>query len=257
MSLYGGIDSGSSTTEMVVVDEGKRIVGYQRTLTGGDIRSAGEEVLRRSLEEAGASLEDLRCVVATGYGRKSVSFAHRSVTEITCYAAGARFLDPLVATVIDIGGQDSKVISIDDEGRVLDFAMNDKCAAGTGRFLEMLARTFKLDLEDLGELSAKSRKPLKISSICAVFAESEMISLFSGGESKEDIIRAAHRAVAERVGNLLHRVGVREKVMFCGGVARNGGVVRQFEEMLGMEMALPEDVDRVGALGAALLALKS
>jgi len=212
-----------------------------------------------TLDELGCSYEDLKMVVSTGYGRKNINFAHKSVTEITCYAAGANYLAPNVRTVIDIGGQDSKVILIDGKGRVQNFVMNDKCAAGTGKFLEMLANTFNVKTGELGGLSEKagSGKDFKLSSICAVFAESEMISLFSQGIAKEDIIHAAHQAVCERVVGMVSRVGQEEQVMFCGGVARNTGTVKVFEKLLKTSLILPENVDRVGALGAALAAKKA
>ena len=186
-----------------------------------------------------------------------MSDAHKAVTEITCYAVGANFLDTNVRTVIDIGSQDSKVIRTDGKGNVQNFVMNDKCAAGTGKFLEMLANTFHVAIDALGDLSTSSNNNQKISSVCAVFAESEMISLFSQEIPKEDIIYAAHQAVCERVFGMLNRVGVRESVMFCGGVARNSGIVKGFENLLGIRVVLPDDVDRVGALGAALLAKRN
>ncbi len=257
MAIFGGIDSGSSTTEFVIINEQNEVLAYHRTLTGGDILRSSREVLDHALKELGIEQQDISFIVATGYGRKSIGFAQRAVTEITCYGMGANFLSRDVRSIIDIGGQDSKVISVDGKGNVLNFAMNDKCAAGTGRFLEMLAGVFGISLDDLGELSAKSEKQLRVSSICAVFAESEMISLFSQGAAKEDIIRAAHLAVCERVANMLHRVGVEERVMFCGGVARNQGVMRAFEELLNLRLMIPDKVDHVGALGAALIAKKS
>lgn len=257
MRYYAGIDSGSTSTEIVVIDDAHRIVGYRKELTRGDIRTAGRAVFDRVLDDLGCAPEDLAFTVSTGYGRKNVPNAHQAVTEITCYAAGAHFLDGGVRTVIDIGGQDSKVIRTDGGGRVQDFVMNDKCAAGTGRFLEMLAGTFHVPIDALGELSAMSRSTLRISSVCAVFAESEMISLFAQGIPKEDIIHAAHQAVCERVHGMLNRLGVAERVMFCGGVARNPGIVNGFEALLGTRLVLPDDVDRVGALGAALLAKRN
>ncbi len=257
MKYYAGIDSGSTSTEIVILDEEKNIISYNKTLTGGDIQVAAQKVLTLSLQEIGCNYSDLTFVVGTGYGRKNLAVAHKAVTEITCYAEGANFLDPRVRMVIDIGGQDSKVIRIDGKGTVENFEMNDKCAAGTGRFLEMLANTFNIKLDHLGELSEKAKNEIKISSICAVFAESEMISLFSQGVAKEDIIRAAHRAICERVSGMVNRLGVADTVMFCGGVARNSGIVKQFENNLGVQLVLPDDVDRVGAVGAALVAIKN
>jgi predicted CoA-substrate-specific enzyme activase len=257
VNYFAGIDSGSTTTEIVIIDDENQIVSYQKELTQGDIQSAGRMVLNRALDELGCTYEDLAFAISTGYGRKNVPDARQAVTEITCYAVGANFLDTRVRTVIDIGGQDSKVIRIDGKGKVQNFVMNDKCAAGTGKFLEMLAKTFNVPIDALGKLSAISHNSLKISSVCAVFAESEMISLFSQGIAKEDIIHAAHQAVCERVFGMLNRLGVQESAMFCGGVARNSGIVKGFENLLGIRLVLPEDVDRVGALGAALLAKRN
>lgn len=257
MQYWAGIDSGSTTTEIVVLDDKNRIVSYHKTLTKGDIQTSSRMALNRTLDELGCAYEDLAYVIGTGYGRKNVSFAHKAITEITCYAVGAGFLDASVRTVIDIGGQDSKVILTDGNGKVQNFVMNDKCAAGTGKFLEMLANTFNVEIDALGGLAAKSKNNLRISSVCAVFAESEMISLFSQGIPKEDIIHAAHQAVCDRVIGMLNRIGLQEKVMFCGGVARNTGIVKGFENMLETSMVLPNDVDHVGALGAALLAKKN
>jgi (R)-2-hydroxyacyl-CoA dehydratese activating ATPase len=257
MSYYAGIDSGSTTTEVVIIDDKNNIVSYQKELTRGDIRAAGKTVLNRALDELGCMYEDLAFTISTGYGRKNVPEARQAVTEITCYAVGANFLDTEVRTIIDIGGQDSKVIRTDGKGKVQNFVMNDKCAAGTGKFLEMLANTFNVPIEALGALSATSKSTLKISSVCTVFAESEMVSLFSQGISKEDIIHGAHQAVCERIFGMLSRIGVQENVMFCGGVARNSGIVKEFENLLGIRIILPEDVDRVGALGAALLARRN
>jgi len=254
MEYFAGIDIGSTTTELVILDNNSKIRSYNKTQTGGHIKSASEKVLQMSLEEMGILLNDISYFVATGYGRKNLPFVQKSVTEITCYGRGASYLNPDVRLVIDIGGQDSKVISIDEKGNVQNFVMNDKCAAGTGRFLEMIARTFDISINKLGELSKNSNKNLSISSICAIFAETEMISLFSNGESKEDIIYAAHKSVCEKTINLVDRIGINGKIMFCGGVANNSGIVKQLEIMLGVKVLRPDIVEQVGAIGAALIA---
>jgi len=254
MNYYAGIDSGSTTSEVVIVDDDLRIVAYKKILTRGNIQTAVKAILDEALRDLGCGVEELSYTISTGYGRKSVPEANQTITEITCYAVGAHFLNPDVRTIIDIGGQDSKVISTDENGMVKDFVMNDKCAAGTGRFLEMLANTFDVPIDALGELSARAEKSVKISSVCAVFAESEMISLFSQGVPREDIVHGAHQAVCERVSGLLRRITMVERVMFCGGVARNTGIVKGFHDLLGVDIVVPADVDRVGALGAALLA---
>ena len=193
-------------------------------------------------------------VVATGYGRIAVPFASKKVTEITCHARGAYHLFPQTRTVIDIGGQDSKVIRLGKDGRVVDFVMNDKCAAGTGRFLEVMARALEVSLEDMGRLSDLARERLTISSMCTVFAESEVVSLIAEGHPKEDIIRGLHDAVSERVAGMAERVGLENGVTMTGGVAKNAGVVRSLEERLGVKISRPEEPQIVGALGAALIA---
>lgn len=254
MGLYAGIDLGSTTTEFVVLNGDGEIVCAQKELTGGDIQKASETVLNNALKETAARLTDFTYIVSTGYGRKFVPFSHKTVTEITCYAKGVHYLNPDVRTVIDIGGQDSKVISLDADGTVNKFLMNDKCAAGTGRFLEMISNIFNTDIDELGELSLASTHQVKISNICAVFAESEIISLFSRGIKKEDIIASAHRSICERVCGMLKRLDVRDKVLFTGGVANNIGILKMFSECLNTDVIRPANVFTVGALGAAIFA---
>ncbi|MCU0845994.1 MAG: acyl-CoA dehydratase activase, partial [Spirochaetes bacterium] len=193
-------------------------------------------------------------IVATGYGRNSVSFADSSITEITCHAAGAHYLNPRIRSIIDIGGQDSKTISVDDAGRVKDFAMNDKCAAGTGRFLEVMARALEVDLDEFGTLSLRSVNPSKISSLCTVFAESEVISLISKGEIRDNIIAGIHESIAARVVAMAKRVGVVPPIMMTGGVAKNRGVVDALEKKLGSPIEVSASAQENGAIGAAVLA---
>jgi predicted CoA-substrate-specific enzyme activase len=194
-------------------------------------------------------------VVATGYGRNSVDFADKAVTEIICHATGAYFLNPNVRSVVDIGGQDSKVIVLDGHGKVKDFAMNDKCAAGTGRFLEVMARALEVDLDLFGEASLKADNPSRISSLCTVFAESEVISLIAKGEKRENIIAGIHESVASRVAALANRVGVKQPIMMTGGVAKNIGIAKALEAKLGpMEIFASAQVN--GAIGAAVIASK-
>jgi len=195
--------------------------------------------------------------VSTGYGRNSVDFADKAITEITCHAAGAYFQDPAVRSVIDIGGQDSKAISMDDAGRVNDFVMNDKCAAGTGRFLEVMARALEVDLDAFGEMSLKADTPAAISSLCTVFAESEVISLIARGEKRENIIAGIHESIGSRVLAMAKRVGVTEPVMMTGGVAKNIGVVKALENRAGVSIKVSPNAQINGAIGAALLAANS
>ncbi|MBA7478114.1 2-hydroxyisocaproyl-CoA dehydratase activator [subsurface metagenome] len=199
----------------------------------------------------------LKYIIVTGYGRVSAPFADRTVTEITCHGRGARFISPEIRTVIDIGGQDAKVISLGESGRVIEFVMNDKCASGTGRFLESAAQlVLYVPLEELGRLSSMATNVCKISSTCTVFAQTEIVSLLAAGESKENIIAGLHYAIASRVGSMVNRVGVRPVIMMSGGVAKNMGVREALERELKTEIMVPTTIDPqlVGALGAALIA---
>jgi (R)-2-hydroxyacyl-CoA dehydratese activating ATPase len=251
--LVAGVDIGSVTAEAVVLQAG-RVVGASTVPTGASSRRAGERALDEALQQAGAIRESLAYVVATGYGRAAIPFANRQVTEITCHARGAHHLEPSARTVIDIGGQDSKVIRLDATGASVDFVMNDKCAAGTGRFLEVMARALEVDITELGKLSARARQPAPISSMCTVFAESEMVALVADSVPVEEIVAGLHAAIAERVMAMAHRLGVEPAVMMTGGVALNGGVVSALQDRLGCDVIVPPDPQRVGALGAALLA---
>ncbi|HHX86733.1 MAG TPA: 2-hydroxyglutaryl-CoA dehydratase, partial [Firmicutes bacterium] len=184
----------------------------------------------------------------------SVPFANKQVTEITCHGKGAHFLFPAARTVIDIGGQDSKVIRLSDLGSVVDFAMNEKCAAGTGRFLEVMAQALEVKLEDMAQIARKALRSVSISSMCTVFAESEVVSLIAEGTPREEIIRGLHQAVADRTSGLVHRVGLEKQVVMTGGVAKNAGAVHCLEEKLKVKIVVPEEPQITGALGAALVA---
>lgn len=252
-NLSCGIDIGSTTTEIVVLDKDKKLIFADRTLTAGNVKKASELVFEKCLKEHNLKEDDFDQIIATGYGRKYVHFSTHNVTEISCYARGANYVDPDIKTVIDIGGQDSKVISITEKGDVNDFVMNDKCAAGTGRFLEMIAKTFGFQLSDLGTLALQSDTIIPISSICAVFAESEVISLTSQGHEKKDIINSIHHSIGERVHGMASRLTVEEKIMFCGGVAANVGMIRTLKQLFEIdELIIPENVEIIGAIGAAM-----
>jgi len=253
--FVAGVDGGSLSTKAVILDAQARVVGEALVPTGANSLSAASMVLRRSAENAGLRQEDLAFVVATGYSRRIVSFADEILTEIACHARGARAAFPDVRTVIDIGGQDSKVIVLGEEGRVVNFSMNDKCAAGTGRFLELMARTLEVDLDRMGELSLRARQSVPISSMCAVFAESEVVSLIAEGHTPVDIIRGLHASIAGRVIAMVRRIEGRGPFVMTGGVAKNAGVVHELEERLGERLFLPEDPQVAGAMGAALFAL--
>ena len=196
-------------------------------------------------------------VVTTGYGRENIGFGNSSVTEITCHAKGAHFLDPSARTVIDIGGQDSKVIRIDDSGAVVSFVMNDKCAAGTGRFLDMMARTMELSLDEMGELGLKWKSDVTISNMCTVFAESEVVSLVAQDTPLEDIIHGLNKSVAGKTVSLVKRVGGESGYIMTGGVAKNRGIVAAIEEKLGEKLFISEDAQLCGAIGAALIGMES
>jgi (R)-2-hydroxyacyl-CoA dehydratese activating ATPase len=251
--ITAGIDIGSITAKAAVVDNGK-VVGTKVIFTGYNAEAAGAKVYEALLAEAGLEKSSISKIVSTGYGRNSVKFADKSFTEIMAHAAGAHFLDLTVRTIIDIGGQDSKAIALDDRGKVKNFVMNDKCAAGTGRFLEVMARALEVNLDEFGAISLQSSQPAKISSLCTVFAESEVISLIARGEKRPDIIAGIHESIAVRVSAMLARVGVNEPVMITGGVARNAGVVAALSKKLGVQIAVSPYAQQNGALGAAVLA---
>jgi len=255
MSHTAGIDIGSITAKAAVMREGV-LLGTRVIFTGYSSEAAGRRVFDELLGELGLATTAIGGIVATGYGRKSVTFADKAVTEIMCHAAGAHYLDPSVRSLIDIGGQDSKAVVMDEKGRVKNFTMNDKCAAGTGRFLEVMARALEADLDEFGSLSLKAERPAQISSLCTVFAESEVISLIAKGESRENIIAGIHRAIASRVSAMASRIGLTAPVMMTGGVARNAGVVRALEAAIGMPVVVSPHAQVNGAIGAACLAGK-
>jgi predicted CoA-substrate-specific enzyme activase len=251
--IVAGMDIGSITTETLILRD-REVFTSVILPTGANSRKAAERSLSAALEKAGVNQEDVTAIVTTGYGRASFPRATKMITEITCHARGAFFLHPRTRTVIDIGGQDSKVIRLDTQGRNVDFQMNDKCAAGTGRFLEVMAHALEVKVEDLGRLSLIAPRTIKISSMCTVFAESEVVSLIADNQPKEVIIRGLHDSIADRVLGMVNRVGIEEEVTLTGGVAKNEGVVRALEERLGVKMFIPPEPQIVGALGAALLA---
>ncbi len=253
--IYAGIDIGSLSADAVLL-RGGSVLACSVLPTGANSEVAAREVFADVLARAGVTESDIASVASTGYGRGSVPFAARTITEITCHAVGARSLSAEAATVIDIGGQDSKVIRLGADGRVEDFSMNDKCAAGTGRFLEVMAGALETDLQSLGELSRRSTEQIRISSTCTVFAESEVVALVARGVPKEDIIRGLHEAIAERIYGMVRRLRCGGPYVMTGGVAKNSGVVRAIESRLGSRLFLPEEPQIVGALGAAIMAAR-
>ncbi len=254
--FYAGIDSGSTSTDVVILDKDRNIVAQVVLPTGAGAAIGADRALAEALEQAHLRLSDLNATVATGYGRSAIERGDQSITEITCHAKGAFFLDPQVRTIIDIGGQDSKVIRIDETGSVVNFVMNDKCAAGTGRFLELMARTLELSLDEMSEKGLKWREDITISSMCTVFAESEVVSLVAENKRTADIIHGLNRAVAAKTAALCRRVGGQERYMMTGGVSKNQGVVKEIEKLLGVELKISEKAQVNGALGAALFAME-
>jgi predicted CoA-substrate-specific enzyme activase len=251
-----GIDVGSITAKAAVARDGA-VIAVKLIQTGYNARQAGELVFAEIMKEAALDPTDVAKVISTGYGRNSVAIADKTVTEITCHAAGAYYLNPQVRSVIDIGGQDSKAIALDDKGNVKNFAMNDKCAAGTGRFLEVMANALEVDLDQFGSFALSAGQPSKISSLCTVFAESEVISLIAKGEKRENIIAGIHESIAARVAALANRTGLRPAVMMTGGVAKNIGVVKALEKKIGQPIHVLPQSQLTGAIGAALLAQRT
>jgi predicted CoA-substrate-specific enzyme activase len=213
-------------------------------------------VTREALEKVHLSFEDVQRIIATGYGRVSIPFANDTVTEITCNAVGVHHLYPQARVVVDIGGQDSKVIKMDDQGKVVSFAMNDKCAAGTGKFLEVAAETLGVEVDELGDLSSKSTKKVRISSTCTVFAQTEIVSLIARQTAKEDIVAGLHESIVSRVFGLVNSInpGSEGDVVMTGGVARNSAIVKSFERAMKRSVVVPDNPQIVTALGAALIA---
>lgn len=251
-----GIDSGSTSTNAVIMDKNRKIKAFSVVRTGAKSQESADKVLKEVLDKAGLSREDIAWIVSTGYGRVSISFADENVTEISCHGKGAHYFNPKIRTILDIGGQDSKAIKLNEQGEVTDFVMNDKCAAGTGRFLEMIAKTLEVDLDELGRIALTSGEKIEITSMCSVFAESEVISLIANNKEKADIADGVCHAIAGKAYSLLKRVGMEPDFMMTGGVAKNPGVVRAVEEKIGAELYICEEPEIVGAAGAAIYALE-
>lgn len=251
-----GIDIGSMSTNGILINEKKEILSSTIIPTGASSKKAADKTFHQILTEHKLTERDIDYIVATGYGRIKVPFANEVVTEITCHAKGANFFFPKARTIIDIGGQDSKVIKVDGNGNVLDFVMNDKCAAGTGRFLEVMARTLEIDLEEMGPISLNGKDNVSVSSLCTVFAESEVVSLIGADHRTADICRGLHISIAKRITAQVKRIGLEEEIVMTGGVAKNIGVVTELEKNLGCKIRISEEPQINGALGAALIALE-
>lgn len=250
-----GIDSGSTSTNAVIMDQDRKLKAFSVVRTGAKSGESAERILTDVLGKAGLKQGDISWIVSTGYGRVSIPFADETVTEISCHGKGAHYFNPKIRTILDIGGQDSKAIKLDERGEVIDFVMNDKCAAGTGRFLEAIARTLEVGLDELGPIALASTEKITITSMCTVFAESEVISLIANNTEKADIADGICHAIADKAYSLLKRVGLEEEFMMTGGVAKNPGVVHAVEEKLQSKLYICPEPEIVGAVGAALYAL--
>ncbi|MFZ5595388.1 MAG: acyl-CoA dehydratase activase [Bacillota bacterium] len=254
--IVAGCDVGSLTAKAVIMDGEKILAAEVIRATTMPERSAGE-VMEKALAKAGLSMKDIDYCVGTGYGRKHIPFVNAVESEIVCHGRGAIWFEPSVRTVVDIGGQDAKAIRIDEKGNVLRYVYNDKCASGTGRFLEIMADAMEIKLEDMGELSFQSTNPVTISNQCVVFAETEIISLINEGRELPDIVRGLHRAMANRAAALAKSIGVETDVAMTGGVAKNPGILRSLEKAMGVSIKQVKNPQINGALGAALIARDS
>ena len=255
--IYGaGVDVGSTQTKAVIVDEARKIVGRSLIATGANVTRAGEASFVKACEDAGIAREAVGYVVGTGYGRYKITFGDAQITEITCHARGAQSLFPASRTVIDMGGQDTKAIKVGPDGAVLDFSMNDKCAAGTGRFLSAAADVTGIGLDEIGQISLEAKSPVRLTSVCTVFVESDIMSYLAQRKTVEDILGGVHKAIATRTMSLVRRVGVEPEVTFTGGVSRNIGMVRALEEVLKAPLNVSPEGHFMGAIGAALFALE-
>ncbi|MBI3261775.1 MAG: 2-hydroxyglutaryl-CoA dehydratase [Acidobacteria bacterium] len=255
MAYAAGVDVGSTQTKAIVIDEGGRITGRALIETGANVVLAANNAYAAALASDGLSEEEVEFVVGTGYGRYRVTFGNVQITEISCHARGAAHMFPETRTVVDMGGQDTKAIRVGAGGQIVDFCMNDKCAAGTGRFLGAAAAALEIPLDELGPTALTARRPVPITTTCTVFAESEILSWLARGKKMEDILLGVHQSIVSRTLALMRRVGIESQVTFTGGVARNIGVVKVLQEALGMPLNVSDESHYMGALGAALFGL--
>jgi len=258
MRIAAGVDVGSTQTKAVIMtDNGDRTILARALVdTGANVRKAAENAFLLACRKAEIPQTDVGFVVGTGYGRYNISFGNAQLTEISCHARGAHFVCPGTRTVIDMGGQDAKAISVGSDGQVLDFVMNDKCAAGTGRFLANAADVMGIGLDEIGPLSQRAIRPVRIATVCTVFVESDILSYLAQGKKGEDIMAGVHLAIAKRTLSLARRVPIEPDITMTGGVARNIGMVRALEEVLGTKMQVSPDAHFMGAIGAAVFALE-
>ena len=254
--ITAGIDCGSKNTKVVLMKEGN-ILSTSSVLSGFDQEESAEQALNSALEKAGINREEIKHITATGAGMEVISFANDNVTTVTCNGRGTFFLFPSARTIIDIGAEEGLVIKLDDKGKVKDFGINEKCAAGAGAFIEAMSRALEVNIETMGELSLKSTKQIPMNAQCTIFAESEVVSLIHQKTSKEDIIHAVHDAIADRNTSMARQIGIEKEVALIGGVANNIGFVDAMNKNLGFELLIPKEKiapEYVSALGAALRA---
>ncbi|MBN7774110.1 acyl-CoA dehydratase activase [Clostridium aminobutyricum] len=251
--MFLGIDIGSSSSKAAILNEHGELLS-QKVVNLGTGTKGIEMVLTQVFEETHLQMQDIHYSVVTGYGRMTYAKADLQITEITCHAKGVFYLYPNARSIIDIGGQDAKAIKLSPDGKVENFQMNEKCAAGTGRFFEVMARVLNCKIDELAELAAQSEESVPISSVCTVFAESEVISQLASGATPQAVAKGAHQSVAKRVAGLCNRVGLAPDVIMTGGVALNYSLVKSLEEEIGLPIIIPESPQTMGALGAAVFA---
>jgi predicted CoA-substrate-specific enzyme activase len=255
MAYAAGVDVGSTQTKAVIINEAKEIVSRALTDTGANVIRAAENSFEEALTNGDLREEEVEYIVGTGYGRYKVTFGNTQVTEISCHGRGAVHMFPNTRTVVDMGGQDTKAIRVSPAGEIVDFCMNDKCAAGTGRFLGAASMALEIPLGELGPTALRGERPVKISTTCTVFAESEVLSWLGKGKKIDDILLGVHQSIAARSIGLLRRVGIEEEVTFTGGVALNLAMIEVLNKGMGLKVNVSEESHYMGALGAALFAL--
>lgn len=251
--VAAGIDCGAKTVKVVLMKDGQ-IISKNLVMAGIDTKASADEAFDEALRRAGLTRDHVDNIVATGAGKKEVTFAKDSITEVAAAAKGAIYLNPAVRTVVDVGAEEGRAIKVDESSKVVDFAINEKCAAGAGAFTEAMARALEVRIEDMGPLSMKSTQVVPMNAQCAVFAESELVTLVHSKVPKPDMARAIHDAIADRIISMIRRVGIEKEILLIGGVAHNIGFVDSMRRGLGTNVVIPKDPEFVGALGAALAA---